>query len=204
MLSESKFFYMVEMKGWILTWSFFSVANISHAHFIAHLFGIPIKDSQSSVGLNIHELYYALAVQFAYIFVDVDTAKSFALRTAAVQATKTLGQIVKDVCEGVKDDRFAMLKDALGLGSSETILTDYGTNLIKRLFEGGKSVDEVVWTIVPTAAAAVATQAQGVRPSLGLQRQLFHELLTVKSSSLRCWIYTCPTDIKLTGRIFKN
>ena len=68
-----------------------------------------------------------------------------------------------DVVEDIKNDRFASIKEVLGLGSSEQVLHDYGTHLIKRLFEGGKSVDEVVWTIIPTAAAAVATQAQGVR-----------------------------------------
>ena len=45
----------------------------------------------------------------------------------------------------------------------EKMLSDYGVRLLQRLFDGGKSVDEVVWTIVPTAAAAVATQGQGVR-----------------------------------------
>ena len=74
-----------------------------------------------------------------------------------------LGKIMQGVVEDIKTDRFASIKEVLGVGSSEQVLRDYGTHLIKRLFEGGKSVDEVVWTIIPTAAAAVATQAQGVR-----------------------------------------
>jgi hypothetical protein len=62
----------------------------------------------------------------------------------------------------VKTEHFSSFKHAMGITPSETILKDYGTRLVDRLFEGGKSIDEVVWTIIPTAAAAAATQAQGV------------------------------------------
>lgn len=93
---------------------------------------------------------------------DYDTTTSFALRAAALRDTKALGNILHDVVERIRTDSFAFVKEAFGLSSSEQVLRDYGTHLVDRLSVGGKSVDEVVWTIIPTAAAAVATQAQGV------------------------------------------
>ncbi|KMU89621.1 linoleate diol synthase (Linoleate (8R)-dioxygenase) [Coccidioides immitis H538.4] len=41
------------------------------------------------------------------------------------------------------------------------LFAEYGARLVERLSRGRKSVDEVTWTIIPTAAASVATQAQG-------------------------------------------
>jgi hypothetical protein len=54
------------------------------------------------------------------------------------------------------------LEEMFGYGR-ERILTDYGIHLIQRLLKCYNSVDEVVATILPTAAAAVPTMAQGVR-----------------------------------------
>ena len=48
----------------------------------------------------------------------------------------------------------------ISMGTAGQLLEDYGARFLKRLFEGGKSVDEVVSIIIPTAAAAVGTQAQ--------------------------------------------
>ena len=142
----------------------FSIANISHANFIAHMFHIPLQSAGGGPqSYTETSLYYTLAQLFAYVFLDFDTTTSFALRASALKETKVLGKIMQGVVEDIKTDRFASIKEVLGVGSSEQVLRDYGTHLIKRLFEGGKSVDEVVWTIIPTAAAAVATQAQGVR-----------------------------------------
>ena len=102
---------------------------------------------------------------FAYVFLDQDVANDFNLRLNAKQGTTGLGQVVRLAVEAVKAENFVglaavnkMIKGADG----RELLKDYGANLIKRLSDGGKSVDEVVWTIIPTAAAAVATQAQGV------------------------------------------
>ncbi len=141
----------------------FSVGNVSHANYIAHLFHIPLKSATGAGdGFTEQELYTVLALLFAYVFSDIDTASSFGLRAAAKKSTVALGTVLKGVCEALKLDRFTRLKKILGMESHEEVLNDYGSHLIERLFAGGKSIDEVVWTIVPTAAAAVATQAQGV------------------------------------------
>ena len=140
-----------------------SVGNVSHANFISHLFHIPLKSSDGlGEGFTEKELYTVLALLFAYVFSDIDTASSFGLRAAAKKSTDALGAVLTGVCEALKSERFIHLKAFLGMGPHEKVLNDYGINLIQRLFAGGKSIDEVVWTIVPTAAAAVATQAQGV------------------------------------------
>lgn len=80
----------------------------------------------------------------------------------AEKQTKRLGEVMKASVTAVKNERFSGSKHMIGLGSSEAFLVDYGSRLVDRLFEGGKSIDEVVWTIIPTAAAAVGTQGQGV------------------------------------------
>jgi len=92
----------------------------------------------------------------------LDTATSFQRGVNAEKQTKRLGEVMKASVTTVKNERFSVFKHMMGLGSGEAFLTDYGTRLVDRLFEGGKSIDEVVWTIIPTAAAAAATQAQGV------------------------------------------
>lgn len=93
---------------------------------------------------------------------DLDTATSFQHGANAEKQTKRLGEVTKASVTAVKNERFSVFKHMIGLGSSEAFLTEYGTRLIDRLFEGGKSIDEVVWTITPTAAAAAVPQAQGV------------------------------------------
>ena len=69
---------------------------------------------------------------------------------------------MKPCVTAVKHELSSSFKGMMGAIPAETVLEDFGGHLIERLFEGGKSVDEVVWTIIPTAAAACATQAQGV------------------------------------------
>lgn len=147
------------------------IAKVSHANFIAHMFHIPLQSVGNS-GQSYTEaaLYYALAQLFAYVFLDFDTTTSFALRASALHETKALEKIMQDVVERVRNstfnydrlENFSPLNAILGRSSKEQVLPDYGTHMIQRLFDEGKSIDEVVWTIIPTAAAAVATQAQGL------------------------------------------
>ncbi|MCJ1396496.1 hypothetical protein MMC18_009386 [Xylographa bjoerkii] len=135
------------------------IANPSHASFIAHLFHIPLGGGSDSYTET--SLHSTLANLFAYVFLDIDPTTSFALRSQALKDTTDLGKTVLNVVQGMRTYQES-LKEVTGLEPQERVLHDYGTHLVKRLFEGGKSVDEVVWTIIPTAAAAVATQAQGI------------------------------------------
>ena len=102
-----------------------------------------------------------MADLFAYVFLDLDTVKSFQSKVIAAAETKRLGEVMKASVSAVRAERFASLKDLMGL-RGEAFLSDFGAKLIDRWSQGGKSVDEVVWGIIPTAAAAVGTQGQGV------------------------------------------
>ncbi|EXJ92051.1 hypothetical protein A1O3_00601 [Capronia epimyces CBS 606.96] len=138
------------------------VGNPSHAIFVARLFHLPLKKhgDLNPVGVEVDQLYLALSVLFAYVFLDGDTASSFKLRASAKTATEQLAKLVKTVCEAVQVGSSLHIGDLFPTGAAGQLLADYGTHFLKRLLEGGKKVDDIVWAIIPTAAAAVATQAQ--------------------------------------------
>ena len=125
------------------------------------MFNLPlIAPGDLSIGITVEQLYLALAVLFAYVFLDLDSARSFKLRSGAVAATEGISKLVKLVCTAVSVGSTLHLTSLFAMGSSGKMLQEYGIRLLQRLLQGGKSVDEIVWTIVPTIAAAVATQAQ--------------------------------------------
>ena len=167
-----------------------SVCNISHATFIAHLFHIPLKTSiDDKKGFTEQELYYDFAASFATIFLDVDPVKSFGLRATAAQGVQKISPVVRDVCKAVKADHLAKsLKDFLGLGDKEQILRDYGTHMIQRLFEGGKSVDEVVSNVMATATAGVANQAQCVGTHIYRQ---YPSIFTLIPADIHVSLHNC-------------
>jgi hypothetical protein len=149
-----------------LSADFYSIGNLAHANFAGHFFRIPLKNfGGGENSFTDEELYDALAQIFGYVFLDLDTATSFQHGVSAAKATKKLGDAMVPSVTAAKTEQFSSFKHMMGITPSETILKDYGTRLVDRLFEGGKSIDEVVWTIIPTAAAAAATQAQGVSVS---------------------------------------
>ncbi|RDW83399.1 hypothetical protein BP5796_04890 [Coleophoma crateriformis] len=145
------------------------VGNTSHANFAAQLFHIPIKTADHPLGLfTEQELYLILAVVFAYVFLDADPATDQGLKNGGLAAIEPLSKAVHAVVTSVNASSFlAPIRNMLN-GHELGFVNDYGTNLIKRLSQGGKSADEVTWTIIPTAAAAVATQAQGFAQMLDL------------------------------------
>lgn len=147
---------------------FYSIGNLAHANFAGHFFRIPLKDfGGGENSFTDEEIYDILAQIFAYVFLDLDTATSFKNSENSAKATKKLGDAMVSSVTAVKNEHISSFLHMMGItpSPSETILKDYGTRLVERLLEGGKSIDEVVWTIIPTAAAAVATQAQGVSVS---------------------------------------
>lgn len=143
-----------------------SVANLSHAIAVGKLFHIPLKLPEHTVGaLTPVAFYTAMSVLFAYVFLDVDDCKSFQLKQGALQSSSAIGKIVQGIVWLVQHDNLEKLRDWVGkkIGvADDDPVPDYGTKLIQRMSAGGKSVEEVAWSIVPTIAAAVGTQAQGV------------------------------------------
>ena len=105
-------------------------------------------------------MYMVLAVLFTAIFFDLDPAKSFPLRLAARAVTQQLGKLVEVNVKAVNATGWiAGVVD--GLHQQNSLLTDYGVHMIRRLLQSGMSTSEVTWSqIVPTAGAMVANQAQ--------------------------------------------
>lgn len=137
------------------------VLNPSHAIFVARMFHMPLKaPGDLKIGATVDDLYLAFSVLFAYVFLDLDTARSFKLRAGAEQATAQVSKLVKLVCEAVSIGKHFHVDHYFAMGEAGKLLAEYGTKLLQRLFDGGKSVDDVLWELIPTMSAAIATQAQ--------------------------------------------
>lgn len=146
------------------------VGNPSHAVFVARMFSIPLKSSNSlnPAAVEVDQLYLAFSVLFAYVFLDADTARSFKLRAGAKAAGDQIHKLIKLVCTEVQLGDYMHLNGLFSLGQSGKALGDYGTKLIARMLETSESADAAAWAIIPTAAAAVATQAQHFAQMLDL------------------------------------
>ncbi|KAL3479234.1 heme peroxidase [Aspergillus californicus] len=140
------------------------VGNLAHAYFCAEFFNIPLKSSSSATATDAYtakELSDALFKLFGYVFLDVDPPQSYRNRIVATRATERMGEIMSKAVAETSGYTFSHPSRLLSSFSSKSSLPGFGPQLVKRLREGGKSVEEAVWTIIPTAAAACATQAQG-------------------------------------------
>jgi hypothetical protein len=152
------------------------VGNLAHAAFVGHFFAIPLRSTTGEAAApdsyTERSLSDALAHLFAYVFLDLDTAQSFKNRVVAARDTERLGQVMQRAVADIKARRgrrrsisqmvFGGGKPVVG---DDPVLSSYGPRLVERLLDGLGGVDETVWTIIPTAAVASATQAQGVRSS---------------------------------------
>ncbi|KAF5702892.1 fatty acid oxygenase [Fusarium mundagurra] len=138
------------------------IGNLAHAHFTSQFFGIPLQEyGAGSDSYTARALSDVLANLFGYVFLDLDTAASYKNRVVAAAETKSLGEKMQTMIAEIKAQPFPSLRHMLRIASSDGVLRSYGVELIDRLLESGKGVDDAVWTIIPTAAAACATQAQG-------------------------------------------
>ena len=135
------------------------VAIPSHAIVTAHTWGIPLKESEDEkgVGFTPRKLYEAMAYVFWYTFLDVDAAQTLAVKGEAKKATAALAAAVTASCTDVKGGNISFLESIFSKA-----LPEFGTKLIQRLFDSGMSLDEVIWTVVPTSAAAAPIQTQGI------------------------------------------
>ena len=118
---------------------------------------------------------------FTWVFLDVEPVVSFRLRKAARKATAALTGVIEPLCkaikygEPVKDLKDAIHKDhgymsiygkgfasPVAVVTSPIAYTSVGRHMIQRMLEG-KTVAHTVSQIIPTTAASVANQAQGVK-----------------------------------------
>ncbi|KAK4235700.1 Psi-producing oxygenase A [Achaetomium macrosporum] len=138
------------------------VGNLAHAEFVGHFFAIPLQSAGGGPdSYTERSLSDVLATLFGYVFLDLDITQSFKNRVVATRETKQLGKVMEKVVADIKARHFPSLIRMFQTGSTDTILSSYGARLVERLLDRIGSVDDTVWTIIPTAAAASATQAQG-------------------------------------------
>jgi hypothetical protein len=157
------------------------------------MFHLPIKDSGDPlIGTSTKDLYLGLAVIFAYVFLDGDTTKSFKLRASAKAATEKLSKLIRVVVEAVAFGKHLHLHKIFDMGSSVRLLSVYGRHMIERLIRAGKTVEEVVAEIIPTAAGSVATQAQAMAQMLDvyLKEEHMHHWADIR----RCAYSDDPED----------
>lgn len=153
---------------------------------VAQLFHMPIKMPGMTVGpLNPQQFYTIMSVLFAYVFLDVDDAKSYELRMGAKQGAAAIGKVVEAVVSLIQHDKIHELFEWVGRATgmrAEDIVPQYGAELIKRFSAGGKSAEEVTWALVPTMAAAVGTQAQGLAQVLNmlLDHKYYHHWTKIR------------------------
>lgn len=138
------------------------IGNLAHAMFTARFLALPLKEDPNShgPGLTAQEIYDAQASLFQYVFLDFDTAKSYKHRVEATKDAAMLGSVMRRVVESAKHHPglIKMLMGLLGHGGEVPDIPGFGRDMVLRLLSGGKSVEDVVWELVPTQAAAAATQ----------------------------------------------
>ncbi|ETS85989.1 hypothetical protein PFICI_04014 [Pestalotiopsis fici W106-1] len=148
----------------------------AHAEFAGRFFGIPMRPEGSEPTVHPSlphaytpsELYEVLAKLFQYVFLDLDSAKSYKNLVVAGRETVQLGETVRRVVQGIKGGEgllvqlFGMVLGKNGSGDVHS-LEHFGRDLIRRLMEQGhgRDINEVVWALVPTVAAACVPQVQG-------------------------------------------
>jgi hypothetical protein len=138
-----------------------------HVQFVSQLFNFPLKEPQTKLEpLTEKDLYDILGALFGYVFLDSDEVVGFKLKESVIPAYKALAELVKFNVTLVS--RGGKLKSWADDVEKRGFLDSYGNNLIRRLVKAGKSIDEIVKDIMPTAAASTANQGQQVFPHEGV------------------------------------
>lgn len=141
-----------------------------NTRFVAEFFGLPIKTAETSPhGIYTeHELYGLLTAIFATVFFDSDPANSFKLRTLSHELALGLEQLVRlEVEANAKAGWVSSVASRLGFGGKNKSdagskdgeqdwpsLPHYGKELLSRMMEKGKTIEEcVAGTVIPISAA---------------------------------------------------
>ncbi|KAI0138209.1 linoleate diol synthase precursor [Hypoxylon sp. NC0597] len=151
-----------------------------NTRFVAEFFGLPIKTAETSPhGIYTErELYGLLTAMFSAVFFDSDPANSFKLRTLSRELALGLEQLVR--LEAETDARTGWVANVaarLGFrpkanktdshdGKDDSqdwpVLPHYGRQLLSRMMEKGKTIEECVAGTVMPISAAGATIMSGL------------------------------------------
>lgn len=125
------------------------------------MFNLPLETKENPKGVyTAEELYMVLSTIFTAVFVDIDPVKSYPLRQAAKDVATQLGQLIEANVKGVTG--FG-IRSLFGSPNKDDPLYEYGAELIKGLYKGGKTAGDITWSqILPAATAAVPTMAEAV------------------------------------------
>ncbi|KAF2273329.1 heme peroxidase [Westerdykella ornata] len=137
------------------------IGNLTHVHFCAELFMLPLKTEERPHGIFTEaELYLIMSAVFALVFFDVDVAGSFPLHVKAHAATQTLGKLVEANVGAIA--RSGLLSALMQkVWPNDSVLQHYGIHMIKRLLDSGMDPETLVWGhILGTAGGMVSNQGQ--------------------------------------------
>jgi cytochrome P450 len=137
------------------------IGNLTHVHFCAELFMLPLKTEERPHGIFTEaEMYLIMTAVFALVFFDVDPAGSFPLHVKAQAATHTLGKLVEANVEAIsKSGVLSSIMQAIW--PNDSALKSYGIHMIQRLLDSGMEPNQLVWGhILGTAGGMVSNQGQ--------------------------------------------
>jgi hypothetical protein len=124
------------------------IARPSWTRFVSSLFYIPMKDLLNpKARFNETEFHNSMVTIFCYFYRGDDPIESIGLKETALQAYSGLAQEL--VCEVLECSSFAhiILQRDHGIRGSG-LMPNHGDEVLRRLFESGKSVEEVTSTAV--------------------------------------------------------
>lgn len=128
------------------------VANTVWPGVVACLLGLPLRPvSTSKAAFDERTLQSKLEHLFRYIFsfTEFSTRQEPALKRDAMQANGELTQVITEACEAVKGSstvRPVLQQDCKD--KQDTDLIEHGDELLRRLLDSGKSVEEVVSLVI--------------------------------------------------------
>lgn len=146
------------------------VNTLSWTEFAARLLYIPLKNSPGSkASFDCEQLYLKMSSIFRFLYLDTDPTKSHSIKKIAMQANKDLVKDVKEVCEALRCSSFAhVLLHRDSKTMKDDFMPNHGTELLQRLFDVGKTVDEVTSLVVMFAVDLVVTGSFAVCNHLDL------------------------------------
>lgn len=134
-----------------------SVAFTACIESVAQLLGIPLRNLNAHTSLlDTETLKEKLVVLFRYLFTKPNSMQQLALKKCAVEANEELSKAMRDVCEAIECPSFThILLRQHHTGSSDEVLGEHGDEWLHRLFESGKTVEEVT-SLVTLLAVQIA------------------------------------------------
>ncbi|KAF1957002.1 hypothetical protein CC80DRAFT_561492 [Byssothecium circinans] len=146
------------------------IAILSWTQFAARLFHVPMRDSKNpEADFDDRKLYELFRPIYVFIFLDTEPTKSFSRRKNALEAYEQLADVVKPICEAVKAQSIGKLFQQTGSKFSKNeLLPNHGVKVLERLFEGGKSSDDVVGLVITLSSSIAVVNAQAMTQMLDL------------------------------------